>query len=160
MSLFLFYVTGAIIVLLCLGVILLRNPVTSAGLLVAALFLQGGLFAILGATFLAAVQVLIYAGAVMVLFLFVIMMIGVRGEDLERPRPGPVIIGGAVIVFLEIVWVIRGADLPPAGAPLHGSVEVIGMSLLEQWAVAFEILSVLLLAAIVGAVALGRRRSA
>lgn len=161
MDLVLFYTFGSLILLLALFVVLARNPVYSAGYLVLALLLQAGIFAILGATFLAVIQVLIYAGAVMVLFIFVVMLIRLREEDLYRPRLGPIPTVGALVLFGEIAWVIyasRGLS-EPAGSGV-GSVAEIGREIFGTYAVPLEVLSLLLLAAIVGAVTLGRRRPA
>ncbi len=161
MQIVLFYTLGVLAVLLCGAVVLQRNPVYSAMALVAALFLQAGLYAILGATFLAVVQVLVYAGAIMVLFLFVVMMVHIRDEDLERPRLRPVPIIGGAILLMEIAWVIYTSEPAPAepiGRAYIGGAHEVGVALLRDWAVPFEILSLLLLAAIVGAVTLGRRR--
>ena len=159
MNLVLFYIFGSVLVLLAGAVVLSRNPVYSAGYLVAALFLQAGIFAILGATFLAAIQVLVYAGAIMVLFLFVVMLIRLREEDLYRPRPGPIALAGAVVLFGEIALAIAHAG-PPAvvRGVATGSIKDVGAALYIGYAIPLEVLSLLLLAAMVGAVSLARRR--
>ena len=161
MTPFLFYTFGAAVLLLCLLVVFSRNPVYSAGFLVATLFLQAGIFALLGATFLAAIQILIYAGAIMVLFLFVVMLIPLGKEALERPRLRPVPLLGAVILLGEIVWAIEEiGTIAIAKGGLPGSVQAIGRAIFRDFAVPLEVLSLLLLAAIVGAVTLARGRTA
>ena len=157
----LFYTFGGLILLLTASTVLSRNPVYSAGYLVAALFLQAGIYAVLGATFLAAIQILVYAGAIMVLFLFVVMLIPLREDDLRRPALGKVALIGGVILLGEIIWAISTAGSPAASpAPGGGSVEVVGRAIFESHFVSLEVLSLLLLAAIVGAVTLARRRPA
>jgi NADH-quinone oxidoreductase subunit J len=149
------------------GVVLARKPVHAALFLVLTLFCMAVFFVMQSADFLAAVQVIVYAGAIVVLFLFVIMLLGIESEDLfEEPlpaqRPLAVIVGAALIAGLLLVAGIlqpTGA-VQQRGAALGGDVtniEKIATSLFTSFLWPFEITSVLLVIAVVGAVVLARR---
>ncbi len=149
-----------------LGVVLLRNPFYSVLALVAHLIALAVLFLLLNAEFLAAGQVVVYAGAVMVLYLFVVAYIGGSDEPL-RPEGGLINTFGplfavAVGVELCIAFVASGLKALDTGGPdvqgVFGSPGEIGELLLTRWLVAFEAASFLLLIAAVGAVVLARRR--
>ena len=150
-----------------LGVVLSRNPVHSALSLVMTLFAIAVLFVAQGAHFLAAVQVIVYAGAIVVLFLFVIMLLGVdRTEDLRREplvAQRPVALVTALLVLLEVLLLARtrwatGATsvAGPASGP-GSNVEKLATALFSQYLLAFEVTSVLLVIAVIGAVVLARR---
>ena len=138
-----------------------RNPITSAIFLVLTILSLAGLFVLLHAFFLAAIQVLIYAGAVMVLFLFVIMLIGVdkaenRTENLPLQRPAALalmaLFGAGVVFAGRSAWVTgRTVD---AGVPINGSIEQVGGELFTNWLLPFEITALLLIIAAAGAIAL------
>ena len=147
-----------------------KSPVASALWLVTTLFNLAAIYVLLDAHFIAAVQVLVYAGAIMVLFLFVIMLL-----NLGRPGPsdikgpwGRVVAGVAGVVLIGELIVLRLAVPPgelrlPAGAvadsvTARGAVRAVALPLFQAYVVPFEITSVLLLAAIVGAVVLAKRR--
>jgi NADH-quinone oxidoreductase subunit J len=147
-----------------------RSPVASALWLVNTLFSLAAIYVLLDAHFIAAVQVLVYAGAIMVLFLFVIMLL-----NLGRPGPGDmkgawgkVVAGAAGLVLAGELVVLRLAAPPgdlrlPAGTvagtvAAQGAVQAVAQPLFQGYLVPFEITSVLLLAAIVGAVVLAKRR--
>lgn len=150
------------------GLVVARNPVHSALLLVGTLFAVAVLFVLQEAHFLAAVQVIVYAGAIVVLFLFVIMLLGVdRTEELADPlvgqRPLAWVLGATVLIALSLVFTTavatgeraaRGAALGGEGG---GNVERIGRSLFTDFLWPFEITSVLLVIAVVGAIVLVRR---
>jgi NADH-quinone oxidoreductase subunit J len=147
-----------------------RSPVVSAMWLVLTMFSIAALFVILGAQFIGAIQVLVYAGAIMVLFLFVIMLLNLgRGEPTDLPgRLGSLILFGVGAVLAIELWAITkiapdGAIRLPAGAmeslvEQEGAVGVISGPLFRDYLIPFEITSVLLLAAVVGAVVLAKRR--
>jgi NADH:ubiquinone oxidoreductase subunit 6 (subunit J) len=149
------------------GVVILRNPFYSVLSLVAHLLSLSALFLLLRAEFLAAAQVVVYAGAVMVLYVFVVAYIGGVEEVLGNERRalrtlGPVFAGA---LLLEIAIAIIGSGLKaldsrgPHVPPGFGSPSAIGQLLLERFLIAFEVASFLLLIAAVGAVVLaGRRR--
>jgi NADH-quinone oxidoreductase subunit J len=149
-----------------LGVVVLRNPFYSVLALVAHLVALAVLFLLLHAEFLAAAQVVVYAGAVMVLYIFVVAYIGGSDEPL-RPEGGAVAVFGpifaaAVAIELCIAFIASGLDaLDTTGADVaagFGSPEAIGQLLLTRFLVPFEAASYLLLVAAVGAVVLARRR--
>lgn len=144
-----------------------RNPVHSM-LWVLVLFLHvAGIFVLLDAEFLAAVQVIVYAGAVLVFYLFVQMLLDVPGEA-ARPRFGRhwPLAAAAALACAALSWLARleryaAAPEPAraAGDPAQGSLAQVGRALFGPFALPFEIASLLLLAAIVGAVVLSRRRA-
>ena len=149
------------------GVVLSRKPVHAALSLVLTLFSVAVFFVLQGAHFLAAVQVIVYAGAIVILFLFVIMLLGIDQEDvLDEPLPAqrPVAIAVGVALFAGLLLVAR--ILQPTGAPSQrGSltqgdvpnVERIARSLFTDFLWPFEITSALLVIAVVGAIVLARR---
>ena len=149
------------------GVVLARKPVHAALSLVMTLFSVAVFFVLQGAHFLAAVQVIVYAGAIVILFLFVIMLLGIDKEDvLDEPLPAqrPLAIAVGVALFAGLLLV--AGILQPTGAPsARGSatqgdianVERVARSLFTDFLWPFEITSALLVIAVVGAVVLARR---
>ncbi|UDY33972.1 NADH-quinone oxidoreductase subunit J [Dermatobacter hominis] len=168
-EMFTFLIAAAIVLGGALGVVLFRNPVHNALSLVATLFGIAVLFIAQEAYFLAAIQVIVYAGAIVVLFLFVIMLLGVdRVEATEHdPLPAQRIVGviaGLGILVLSIVILLAGGDGATgersATAPLSESssdIERLGRVLFTDYVFAFEVTAVLLTVAVVGAVVLSRR---
>jgi len=150
-----------------LGVIFHRNPVHCALLLVGVLLSLAGIFILLHAAFVAALQVIVYAGAIMVLFLFVVMLLNVKGET-PLLTPGAAKGFGflfALIVAVELLWVVlapSGSETgaaPAAALPSEfGSPKALGMLLYTTWLYPFEITSILLLVAVIGAVVLAKRK--
>ncbi len=151
-----------------------RNPVHSM-LWVLALFLHvAGIFLLLEAEFLAAVQVIVYAGAILIFYLFVLMLLDLPDEEV-RPRYGahwPFAVAGG-LSFAALAWLAQvetiglvQAEVAPSAAsgaaerPPAGSLADVGTALFGPFALPFEIASLVLLAAIVGAVVLARRRPA
>jgi NADH-quinone oxidoreductase subunit J len=137
-----------------------RNPVTSAMFLVLTLVSLAALFTLLNAFFLAAVQVLVYAGAVMVLFLFVIMLLDLKAEERRKLRKLAVVGGlGAVGAFVFIL--LRSLLYSPLGArtapTLQGGTAALGALLFRQYLLPFELVSGLLLVAMIGAVLLSKK---
>ena len=168
-----FFIAAAACLAGAFGVILSRNPVHAALSLVGTLFGIAIHFVNLGAHFLAAVQVVVYAGAIVVLFLFVIMLLGVdRAEDLETEplvaqRPAALVVGVAAVAALGLL-VVRGVQVTSGARSTVGSLDggggksnirVLGEALFTDYVFAFEVTSVLLVIAIVGAVVLSRRPS-
>ena len=149
------------------GVVLFRRPVHAALSLVLTLFAVAVFFVLQNAHFLAAVQVIVYAGAIVVLFLFVIMLLGIDQEDvldepLKAQRPLAILFGGALLAGLLLLAGI----LEPTGAPAErgsatqgdvSNVERVARSLFTDFLWPFEITSVLLVIAVVGAIVLARR---
>ena len=164
-----FIVASAIVLAGALGVVLARHPVHSALFLVQTLFGVAVLFVSQQADFLAAVQVVVYAGAIVVLFLFVIMLLGVdRSDDVAaEPLRGqrPAALALAVIGLAELVLLARNTTWATGGVSVVGpasgpgtNVEKLGRSLFSFYLMPFEVTSVLLVIAVVGAVVLARPR--
>ncbi len=161
----LFYVFGAILVLAATRVITARNPVHAVLFLVLAFFSASGIWMLLKAEFLAIVLVLVYVGAVMVLFLFVVMMLDIHLDKLRAGFwgyfPMATIIG--VVIVLEMAAVLlRGFWVPDHHAPSNvghiGGTKELGKLIFTEYVYAFEIAAVILLVAIIAAVALTLRR--
>jgi NADH-quinone oxidoreductase subunit J len=160
-----FYVFAAILLLSALRVITARNPVHGALALVLAFFTAAGIWLLLRAEFLAITLVLVYVGAVMVLFLFVVMMLDV---DLERLREGfwknlpmAVVVGGVMaleMVAMLATRVFGTATQTRAVPPDYSNTRELGRVLYTQYVYAFEIAAVILLVAIIAAIALTLRR--
>ncbi len=145
------------------AVVTMRNPVHSALALMVCLFQVACLFVLLRSPFLAVVQIFIYVGAVMVLFLFVVLVLDVRkiAMDAFRFRKPWVVIGVGLAVAVEIEFIVfastyKLADLAAPGA--ETKVAVIGKELFTKFLFPFEVVSVILLVAMVGAIVLTRER--
>jgi NADH-quinone oxidoreductase subunit J len=163
----LFFLAGGGAVAGALGVVMLRNPFYSVLSLVAHLISLAILFLLLTAAFLAAAQVVVYAGAVMVLYVFVVAYVGGSEDELRPATAGPMaaigpLFAGALLVELTIAVVGSSLSLlDSTGAEVgddFGSPAAIGEALLNKYLLAFEAASFLLLIAAVGAVVLARRR--
>ncbi len=157
----LFAIFGAISVGGAIMVVTRRHPMTSALYLILTLFAVAALFALRQAHFLAVIQVIVYAGAVVVLFIFVIMLINVPESRLPIERLTVLRFLGvtaAGLLILESALVARRFVM--AGTPTtdSGSVEAVGRALFTDYLLAFELTSVLLLAAVIGAIALAKRK--
>ncbi len=161
----LFYVFAAILVFAALRVVTARNPVHSALWLVLSFFTAAAHWLLLQAEFLAIVLVLVYVGAVTVLFLFVIMMLDVNYEHLRRHFKSYLPVGAAVgiLVLIEMALVLVGSYLNPVvatagAAPNADNTKILGRVLYTDYVYAFEIAAVILLVAIVAAIALTHRK--
>ncbi len=160
---FVFWPVAVLLVASAIGVVRARNPVYAAMSLVAAFFLLAGLYLMLTAHLLAFLQVIVYAGAIMVLFLFVIMLLSLSDAELGVPRwtvmkwLGAT---GAAGLLVVIATAIRGAGqgVPRPVAADFGTVKAVGRLLFTQYLLPFEATSVLLLVAIVGAVVVAKQR--
>jgi NADH-quinone oxidoreductase subunit J len=137
-----------------------RNPVTSAMFLVLTMAALAGLFVLLHAFFIAAVQILVYAGAVMVLFLFVIMLLDLKDEERRKFNvfgiaAGAIAVGGiAAILILTIRSSGTGGSRTPV---LEGATANLGKELFTRYLLPFEIVSILLLVAMVGVILLSKK---
>jgi NADH-quinone oxidoreductase subunit J len=157
-----FFYLFAALTLLC-GILVVanpfsRNPVTSAMFLVLTIVSMAGLFVLLHAFFLAAVQILVYAGAVIVLFLFVIMLLDLREEQRRKVNTFGVATGIISVgaIFINAVLATRSeAGLP--SPTLEGATRPLGRMLFTDYLLPFEILSVLLLVAMVGVILLSKK---
>jgi NADH-quinone oxidoreductase subunit J len=165
-----FYFFAAVAVIASLLVIAQRNPVYSVLLLIASFGALSGLYVLLEAPFVAVIQIIVYAGAIMVLFLFVVMLLNAPHEDTDYDerthpllRPGPMRFGGflAIMLVMELVWALtKGSESERFGVSAVTSVAAIGRMLFTDYAFAFEVTSVLILVAMVGAVVLARKERA
>src|SRR5882762_8158609 len=140
-----------------------RNPLYSAISLIGVFISLACLYVTLAAPFIAAVQVIVYAGAIMVLVVFVIMLLNVEAEDRRRPRLAylvPAAIGLGAVLIAEVMFVLYSVPLSserPPGLSDIGLTSSIGVGLFTKYLLPFEITSILLLMAIVGAMTLARR---
>jgi len=166
----LFYFFAGIAVVSALLTVTRRSPVASALWLVATFFALAAIYTLLGAFFIGVIQILVYAGAIMVLFLFVIMLLNL-GNDFEPDMRGTVwkvSAAGTSLVLLAIL--VRMVEGPPAtlqalGGPdllaeqiaRHGAVGAIGVRMFLEYVVPLQVTGLLLLVAVVGAVALAKR---
>jgi len=176
--LFLFWVLAAVVVIGAIGVVVMRQPVHSALFLLLSFVAVAGLFVLANAEFLAAVQILVYAGGIMVLFLFTIMLVNVRRQETEgfihRQAGVAILLGAAFYVVVGGLLVgearkLATSDLAAAADPARlmsvtiagvkvaGNSQAVGWALYRDYFLPFEIASVFLLVAMIGAVVLGKR---
>src|SRR4051794_1036457 len=168
MSVVAFFIAALIALFGALGTVILRNPFYAVLALVCHLLGLAALFLLLRAEFVAAAQVIVYAGAVMVLYVFVVAYVGGQDRPLS-PRHGPgmraiaLLFAGALLIEIAIAVIGSGLSvLDEEGTgffPAFGSPAQIGQLFLTKFLLAFEVASLLLLVAAVGAVILARRRS-
>lgn len=156
-----FYLFGGVAVIAALFMVTRHNPVSSAMSLVVVMFCLSVLFLGLHAPFVAVMQIIVYAGAVMVLFLYVIMLLNLSDEELGRALVTPLKIFGGILggLFLVALVVLVQGDYGNGGPvdPSFGGIAQIGKVLFSSYMLPFEIASVLLLAAVVGAVVIAQR---
>lgn len=164
MELFFFYYLAGVIILTALLVVALRNPVYSALSLLVMFFHVAGLYVTLHAEFLAAVQVIVYAGAILVLYLFVVMLLNVKREDRYHPQLPIGAFLGVVIITEVLLLALQGREsdtptLPPPGSlgEAMGNTETIGDVLYTTYLFPFEVASLILLVAMIGAIVLAKR---
>jgi len=161
-----FTIVAAAAILFSLLVITCKNPINSALSLVMTFFCLATFYVMLDAPFMAAIQVIVYAGAIMVLIIFVIMLLNVRTESGRRTTHA-LFIGGATGVFLlfQTFYFLNRSTLTgakgtvdPAMIQQAGHTELIGTAMFTEFLLPFEAASILLLAAIVGAVVLSKKK--
>jgi NADH-quinone oxidoreductase subunit J len=162
----LFFLLAAVAIVGALGMLLSRNPVHSALSLILNLFCVAGLYLTLNAQFIGVVQVLVYAGAIMVLFLFVIMLLNLealpRLQDFDV-RVGLGFAGGTVLLALLTYVLARSLDALPEAeigpeAAVSGTAQAVAKDLFTTYALPFEIIGLLLLVATIGAVMIAKKR--
>ena len=161
----LFYFIGFLAVISALFVVLNRNPVYSAVMLVFCFFSLAALYVLLEAYFVAVLEIIVYAGAIMVLFLFVIMLINVGNEMktskyLQKTTALPLFLVSLFLlnIFLLILWRSEGLHQTSTISTV-GSIAAIGHALFTKYVLPFEIASLLLLVALIGTVYLAKRSS-
>lgn len=156
-----FWILTVIAISCALGVILSRNPINSVLFLIATFFAISGHYLLLNAQFLAIVNIIVYAGAIMVLFLFVIMLMNLNAD--VEPQKGRlvqlagVISGGALLLVL--LAALRTAKYPSLESTPNeiGLIQNLGKVLFTQYVLPFEISSVLFLSAMIGAIVIGKK---
>lgn len=165
---YLFLALTALTLFCAIGVVTARNPIYSVLSLIATFFCLSGHYILLNAQFLAAVNIIVYAGAIMVLFLFTIMFLNLRREDEESKtnltKMASVVVGGLLMIMLITIFRAKSAQVPTVSstAPFNaktGLVENLGNLLYNDYILPFELVSVLFLVAMVGAVMLGKREA-
>ncbi len=163
-----FYLFAAIAIIAALGVVLLRNPVHSALSLAVVFVSLAAMYVLLDAPFIAAAQVMVYAGAILILFLFVIMLLSPETESgIGALKSQRVLAGGfGLLLVVELAAVIARAALPGATGPFTperlaqiGDTQAVGAMLFTDFMLPFEITSMLLLVAVVGVIVLAKKRS-
>jgi NADH-quinone oxidoreductase subunit J len=165
-----FYLFSGLAIACSLMVILKKNPVASAFSLVMVFFSFAGIYAMLDAHLIAALQVLVYTGAIMVLFIFVIMLLNADVPSFDLGRSHILIKLGAaslaLVMFGMFVWAFKNSSMPIGIGQISpdkieaagGNTQVLSELLFSEYILPFELTSVLLLAAIVGAVAIAKRK--
>jgi NADH-quinone oxidoreductase subunit J len=162
-EIFVFWLFAVPLIAAAMGVVVARNPVNAAMSLVAAFFFLAGIYVLLIAHLVAFLQVLVYAGAIMVVFLFVIMLLSLHEEDLKPARLKAIqwtaVFGafGLVAVLAQAI-AASGVLQWKTVAPDFGTVRAVGRLLFTQYLLPFEATSLLLLVAIVGAVVVAKER--
>jgi len=166
-----FYALATIAIAFSLLVVFKKNPVSSAFSLVLVFFAFAGIYALLGAHLIAALQIIVYTGAIMVLFVFVIMLLNADVPDFDYARTplwikATAIAGGVTLVGM-FAWVFKGANFIANPSAVYteemitksgGNTQVVSELLFSEYLLPFELTSVLLLAAIIGAVAIAKRK--
>ncbi|AXX88077.1 NADH:quinone oxidoreductase I, membrane subunit J [Malaciobacter marinus] len=157
-ALSIFAIAGAIVMILS------KSPIYSAlGLLITMLSI-GGLFALLSASFLFMVQIIVYAGAIMTLILFILMFLNIKEEDLPKePKKYSLVALGILLVLPLNILVLKAvSNLPEKDLNIvdgnFGDIKPVGMALYNNWLVSFELISILLLVALVGSIVLAKKR--
>ena len=166
MQLALFWIFASLMLVSGALVVLLRNPVSSAMSLVLSFLFLAALFMTLDAFFIGIIQILVYAGAVMVLFLFIIMLLDLKAEKRRRVKISAWLGGGLVLAgfVYSVVYVVHSMPgsgaTPPALPPAAASdVALVGITLFKSYNMPLQILGVLLLVATIGVVLLSRREA-
>lgn len=154
-----FAITGAI------AMLVYKNPMYSALGLLVSILAVAGMFALLNATFLFMVQIIVYAGAIMTLILFLLMFLNIKEENLPKEPRKYLLIGLGVIIMIPFNVVILKAvsKLPDANMEIvqsdFGDIKPIGTLLYDNWILAFEMISILLLIALIGSIVLAKRKN-
>jgi NADH-quinone oxidoreductase subunit J len=165
----LFYIFAGLGILFAFMVVLGRNPISAAFSLIGVFFSVAACYVLLRAHFLAAIQILVYAGAIMVLFIFVIMLLNAdtRTFEIRKSRLARPIAGGLIgLLTVGLIWLIQAGTFAATKAgftpekidALGGNVQVLSEVLFSDFILPFELTSVLLLVAMVGSVALAKRK--
>jgi NADH-quinone oxidoreductase subunit J len=163
---FLFFLFALLAVIGALGLVVSRHPMNGAISLVVTMIALAGLYGLLSAKLIFALQLIVYAGAIMSLILFIIMFLNIRKEDLpDEPWRWAYFFGGAVLLIPIGMLMVKAVNsLPGVEATVvgggFGGVKEVGLVLFREWLLPFEIISILLLVSLVGAVVLAGKRRA
>ncbi|HEY9900777.1 MAG TPA: NADH-quinone oxidoreductase subunit J [Pantanalinema sp.] len=165
LSTILFYLLATVMVLGGFVTITRRHPLPAALSMVVSFMALSGLYALLSAQLIAILQILVYAGAIVALIVFVIMLLNVREENLDYHEAFFPQLGLAVAGLVPVVGLVLAAinklpkdAFPPLNDPAYGSIELVGMFLYQNYVFVFEMVSILLTVAMVGVVLLAKRR--
>jgi NADH-quinone oxidoreductase subunit J len=165
-----FIIMSLIIIACAIGVVFQKNPIYSAVFLIPTMVSLAVLYVLLHAQCVAAVQVMVYAGAIMVIFVFVIMLLNLNKDDLEGDRnklpmqkPAAIILGLMLVVMIGVIMtrtIYQGAqgEYTPEVMDQIGNTQLVGKMLFTKYVLPFEIASILLFAAIVGAIVLAKKQ--
>lgn len=164
MSDLIFIILSIMTILGAVGMVYFYQPINSALSFILSIIAMSGLFALLGSTFLFMVQIIVYAGAVITLLLFIIMFLNVEEKHIPIERHKNLYLGLGFILLIPFnIMIYKALESLPEEEMIKdvdiGSAKLIGQALFENWVLAFELISILLLVALIGAVALAKRRS-
>ncbi len=166
----LFIIMSLITIACAIGVVFQKNPIYSAVFLIQTMVSLAVLYVLLHAQFVAAVQVMVYAGAIMVIFVFVIMLLNLNKDDMEdgkikmpMQKPAAIILGLVLVVMIGVIMtrtIYQGAqgEYTPEVMDQIGNTQLVGKMLFTKYVLPFEIASILLFAAIVGAIILAKKQ--
>lgn len=166
----LFIIMGLITIVCALCVVFQKNPVYSAIFLIQTMVSLAVLYVLLHAQFIAAIQIMVYAGAIMVLFVFVIMLLNLNKTDVEGDydkllfqKPSAIILGFILVVMIGVVTlntVFQGTqgEYTPESISQIGNTQLVGKMLFTKYVFPFEIASILLFAAVLGAIILAKKQ--
>jgi NADH-quinone oxidoreductase subunit J len=162
-----FYLFGVIAIISAIAFVTRRSPVAAALWLVNTMFCLAALYVMMDAQFIGAIQVLVYAGAIMVVFLFVVMLLNLgHASDVTDAMGGKTklaagLVGLLMLAEIFVLWQDEGMPPPAPAAPAvePGVINQVAAPLFREYLLAFEVTSILLLAAIVGAVVLAKRKT-
>lgn len=159
-----FYIVASLSLFGALGTIMSKNPIHSVIYLILTFFSLSSIYILLNAQFVAAVNIIVYAGAIMVLFLFVVMFLNLKSEDSDEMSKNTVMIGASIIagtIGFLLIFAIRQTEIqkvnPYTFRPGVGLIENLGTLMYSKYVLPFELVSVLFLVAMAGAVMLGKR---
>ena len=163
MPMLLFGYFASVIIITAILIVLLRNPVYSALSLLVLFFHVAGIYVVLNAEFIAAIQIIVYAGAILVLYLFVLMLLNLKGEEgYQRQAILGLVLGFAItaeVIYAIVTSGFEEGQTPSSsfvGAPA-GNTEAIGQLLYTQYLFPFEVASIILLVAMIGAIILAKK---
>ena len=159
-----FYACAGVTIAAAILMVVTKNPVAGVMWLVLSFIGLAGIFVTLQSYFIAVVQVLVYAGAIMVLFLFVIMLLNLKPDELgHAKRSAMKFVGAATLLAVGIYLISLFTDTAVTGMPEvaadYGTIETVGRLLFTRYLLPFEVASILLLTAIIGAVAIAKRKT-